>query len=75
MTIKVELEPARLHTMAMGRADEVFTRELQRVIENVLDQNTDPEAKRTITVEFTFKSDHTRAGMDVKVAAKSKLAG
>jgi hypothetical protein len=65
-----------LANLARGAADQLFDASLQKVVENILDINTDLEAVRTISLEVTIKPVNTdRSQADVKVKAKTKLAG
>lgn len=70
------LKPVTLETIAGGAVVELFQAELARVLENMADINTDPEAKRTITLSVEFKPEGVkRDNADVKVKCTSKLAG
>lgn len=51
----------------------LFDRELQAVIENMLDVNTDPRAKREIVLKFVFKPSEKRTSAAVLIASTSKL--
>lgn len=63
-----------LGNIAKGAAEERFQHEWSRVLENIADPNTDPEASRTITLTFTVKPDAKRETMSVSVQGKAKLA-
>lgn len=71
-----ETEPTTLTVanIANGAAVELFEEELEHVLENMLDPNTDPKAKRVVTLKFTFVPNRDRDSADVKVEAASKLA-
>lgn len=70
------LHPVSLATIANGAVVELFQAEMTRVLENIADINTDPEAKRTITIQVEFKPEGVkRDNADVKVKCTSKLAG
>lgn len=60
--------------LANGGIQEKVDYELKEVIENLLDLNTDPGAKRKITVEITMTTNDKRDVVDMVVQAKSKLA-
>ena len=45
------------------------------MLENIYDENTDPEAKREITLKVTFKPTEDREGLGAHVQVTSKLAG
>ena len=44
-----------LHTIARGAIAEAFDIELAKVMQNITDPNTSPDAKRCITITLTFK--------------------
>lgn len=54
----------------MERADY----EMSRAISNILDENTDPCAKRKITITLELKPDDTRQNIALNCTAKSALA-
>lgn len=60
--------------MARGAFQERCDYEVGRVIENILDKNTKPTAKRSITLTISMTPDDTRENIMVSVAAKSSLA-
>lgn len=62
-----------LDTIAGGAVPELFERELQNVMDNIRDYDTDPEAKRSITIKVTFApvgDKRSVAGTDVSVTSK-----
>jgi hypothetical protein len=61
-----------LETIARGAAPELFQEELSKVIKNILDPNTEAEAKRQITLTFTFypSEDRESCATDVGVSRK-----
>lgn len=63
-----------LDNICNGGVPEVFERELGEVLKNIADVNTDPEATRKITLEFTFKPFKDRSGAMVRFGCKSKVA-
>lgn len=69
----MEFEKATLLNLAEGAAPEKFQFELERVIENIKDLNTDPKAKRKVILEVTFSPDAERRTVAVEISAKSKL--
>jgi hypothetical protein len=69
------LQNVSLETIAGGALKELFQAELTRVLENITDINTDPQQKRSITVNVEFKPGAKRETADVKVKCVSKLAG
>lgn len=64
-----------LQNLAGGAAPELFDAELDRVLRNIEDRNTDAEGVRKITLEVVFKPAEDRVGCDVDIKVSSKLAG
>lgn len=60
--------------MAQGAFEERVDYEMSRVIDNIMDINTDPTAKRKITLTITLTPDKARRIIKVNVTATSKLA-
>ena len=60
--------------MAHGAILERADYETARVMDNIMDPNTDPKAKRKITLTLEFKPDANRQMISVNVVAKSSLA-
>lgn len=73
--MSAEAKPVSLETIAGGAIPELFQAELDRVLANMADINTDPEQKRTITITVSLETDVKREAIDVKVKLGSKLAG
>lgn len=67
-TVRSLLEMA--HGAILERADY----ETARVMENIMDPNTEATAKRKITLTLEFKPDANRQMISVNVVAKSNLA-
>lgn len=67
-----EKEEVSLSNLCGGAIEEVFQREFAAVLANIADINTDPEAKRKITLEFSIKPFEDRSGAQVTFACKSK---
>jgi len=65
----------RLDTIGGGALMELFATELLRVLQNIADPNTDPEAKRTISVTVAMKPNRDRDVADIELKCGSKLAG
>ncbi|MGR6342557.1 replication terminator protein [Priestia megaterium] len=63
-----------LNQFAKGKLAEQLNDEIQRVIENIADMNTDENKARKISVTLTFKSDRERKVLNVAVQTKSTLA-
>lgn len=68
------MDPISLTTICNGAAEEVFRREFAELLKNITDPNTDPEAKRRITLVFDFKPMGDRSGAEVKFACAARLA-
>lgn len=71
----IDLPHLTLDTVAGGALPELFAAELKRVLENILDPSTSPEAKRSIRIDITIEPNEARNACAVSVAASSKIAG
>ena len=69
-----ELETLQLPTLAGGAANELFEDELAKVLENIVDPNTDAEAVRTINLRLKIKPAMDRDSASIAFEANSKLA-
>lgn len=69
-----KLTEVSLDTIAGGRASVVFDALLKDLLENLRDPNTDPEAARSITLEFKVKPLRSREEAQVILVPKLKLA-
>lgn len=63
----------KLSDFAEGAVDERFNIELQEVLENMQDLNTDPLKNRSITLKITLKGNADRNLSSVVVDAKTSL--
>ena len=63
-----------LSTLGQGAAMELFEQELERVLENILDPNTEAKAKRTITLTVSITPAENRHEAAIGVEAACKLA-
>ena len=63
-----------LGNLCGGAVAEVFERELNEVLENILDPNTDPQLKRVITMEVRLKPYEDRTGADIEFSCRSRIA-
>jgi hypothetical protein len=63
-----------LNAFADGAVAERFNLELQKVLENFADLNTDPTAKRKINLVITLAGDEARDVILANVQAKTSLA-
>jgi hypothetical protein len=68
----MEREQVNLGNLCGGAIEEVFQREFAAVLANIADVNTNPEAKRKISLEFTITPFEDRSGAQVTFACKSK---
>jgi hypothetical protein len=68
-----EKEQVSLSNLCGGAVEEVFQREFAEVLANIGDVNTDAEAKRKITLEFTIEPFEDRSGAQVTFSCKSKV--
>lgn len=66
--------PVNIGNICGGSVDERFGRELAEVMKNIADLNTNPTAKRKITLEFVITPGHTREVAEVEFRCTSKLA-
>lgn len=58
-----------LDTLQGGAARELFEIELQKVLRNIADPNTKPDAVRKLTLEVTIKPNEKRSMLYVAVKA------
>jgi hypothetical protein len=58
-----------------GAVPERFEHEMKRILANIADPNTDPEAKRCLTLEFKISPSPDRKSAVVSFACKSKVPG
>jgi len=63
-----------LLTVCKGAAVEKFQVEIERVLKNIADPNTDWRKKRKITLTFTFQPSDDRMGGAISVESDCKLA-
>lgn len=63
-----------LATLSDGAAIEMFDEELQRVLDNILDVNTDPKQAREITLKVKIQPNENREMGAVSIGTVSKLA-
>jgi hypothetical protein len=62
-----------LTNFADGSVAEKFNQELQKVLENIADPNTDPKKVRKLTLTIKVAGNDKREVLDVQVEAKSAL--
>ena len=63
-----------LETMAGGALAEKINQALEDVARNIQDPNTDPKAKREITVKLKFAPNKSRNVTNTSIAVSTKLA-
>jgi|GEM_PF-1687722 len=68
------IEQVSLSNLGHGAAVEIFDHELIRVLENIQDPNTKPDAVREITLKVKIKPDKARDFGIVEAQVVSKLA-
>jgi hypothetical protein len=64
----------QLDELMDGALTERFNREMERVLQNVFDPNTDPKAKRQIQIIIEIKPNEARDRAEFKVDLKTKIA-
>lgn len=69
----MEEQPVALPTLGNGALNELFDRELERVVTDILDLNSEPSAVRTITVKVAIKPDENRNFGQVGLSVSSSL--
>jgi hypothetical protein len=62
-----------LTNFADGSVAEKFNQELQKVLENIADPNTDPKKVRKLTLTIKVAGNDKRDVLDVQVEAKAAL--
>lgn len=67
--------PATLSTVGGGGLEELYQQAVQEVFENIHNVNTDPDAKRKITIELIFKPNEERTEVGTAIVVKKSLAG
>ncbi|MEW5952662.1 MAG: hypothetical protein AB1815_02735 [Bacillota bacterium] len=60
--------------LARGAIQEQINNEVGRILENLMDPNTDVKTKRKLTVTLEFKPDENRDTVDCTAQAKATLA-
>lgn len=69
---KLALPTLTLASICGGAAEELFEYELNKVLSNIADVNTDAEKKRSISLTFTFTPFENREGAQVSFTVTSK---
>ncbi len=68
-------ETLNLANLGDGAAVELFEAELNKVLKNIMDPNTDAKQSRSITMKVTFKPDENRDLATVDLSVGSRLSG
>lgn len=68
-------EPVNLVSLAEGAAVERFDIELEKILRNIADVNTEPEAPREINLKVRIKPDEDREIGAVTISVTSKCPG
>jgi hypothetical protein len=68
------MQGVTLDSIGGGALAELFAAELQKVLANIADPNTDEKAKRAIQISVVFKP-RERDVADIELKCASKLAG
>lgn len=68
-------ESLNLNNLGNGAAAELFEKELDRVLKDILDPNTEATAQREISLKVAFKPDDDRDLGATGIKVTSKLAG
>ncbi len=63
-----------LTNLGGGAAIEKFQEELEKVIKNILDPNTDPKAKREVNLKVIIQPNAERNWVAIKIEALAKVA-
>lgn len=67
-------EVINFQEFAGGALAEQLNTELQKVLDNIYDPNTEPKKTRKLTLTLTFKPSENRGVSDVGIVSKSTLA-
>ena len=70
----MERQIKKLDELLDGGVTERFNMEMERVMNNVYDMNTDPKAKRQIQIIIDVKPNERRDAAEFKVDVKSRIA-
>lgn len=69
-----EIEPITLSNLSRGAVDELFSREFDKVLENIADINTSPTAVRTINIKISIKPKESRENGDISIKTSATLS-
>lgn len=68
------MEKVTLQTLNRGAVVDLFNAELEKVLSNIADENTNPTTVRSITIKLDIKPGKSRREADTKLSVTSKLA-
>lgn len=68
------MKEVSLETIQNGAVVDMFNEELQKVMKNIADENTKPDAVRSITITVKIKPDKTRRSAATQVDCKSTIS-
>lgn len=68
-----ELQELTLENLKGGAAGALFQKELQKALENILDPNTPPKAKRTILLKVIISPEEDRERATITLQVSSSL--
>lgn len=66
-------QPVTIYTIGNGVLGELFDRELERVVADILDLNSEADAARSITIKVAIKPDENRNFGQVGISVASSL--
>jgi hypothetical protein len=69
-----KLVPLSLESLGNGGAMELFNHELEKVLRNCMDVNTDHKFKRSVFIEMKVQPDEKRETAAIKIEVGTKLA-
>lgn len=67
------MKEVSLETIQNGAVIDMFNEELQKVMQNIADANTKPDAVRSITITVSIKPDKTRRSAATAIECKSRI--
>lgn len=69
-----DLQHVTLDRLGGGAALELWAKEFERVLDNIMDPNTEPEKKRTIALKVTIAPNEARDVAAVAIECSSSVA-
>lgn len=67
-------KPVSLESINSGAVTELFDEEFKRLLANIADENTEPNASRSITIKVVVKPQKNRESANTKISVTSALA-